>query len=108
MTCCTVVRRKAPTRFGRRITQLDLWARRNDGKIGRPWLTIIIDDYSRAIAGFFPSLGSPSAGQTALALRQAIWRKAEPDWKIFGIRALSTPTTAASSGRRTWNRSVPT
>lgn len=66
-------------------TQLDLWARRSDGKTGRPWLTIIIDDYSRAIAGFFFSFDSPSAAQTALALRQAIWRKAEPDWKIFGI-----------------------
>jgi putative transposase len=66
-------------------TQLDLWAKRAGGKIGRPWVTIVIDDYSRAIAGFFVSFDSPSAVQTALALRQAIWRKAEPRWIVFGV-----------------------
>jgi hypothetical protein len=30
-------------------TQLDLWAKRADGEAARPWLTVIIDDYSRAI-----------------------------------------------------------
>jgi putative transposase len=66
-------------------TQLDLWARRDDGERDRPWLTIIIDDYSRAVAGFFFSFNSPSALQTALALRQAIWRKTNPHWIVFGI-----------------------
>jgi len=66
-------------------TQIDLWATRADGKAARPWLTIIIDDYSRAIAGFFFSFDSPSALQTALALRQAIWRKSDAHWTIFGI-----------------------
>jgi len=42
-------------------TQLDLWARRDDGQPGRPWLSVIIDDYSRAVAGFFLSFNSPSA-----------------------------------------------
>jgi putative transposase len=66
-------------------TQLDLWAKRNDGQIARPWLSVIIDDHSRAIAGFLFSFDSPSAAQTALALRQAIWRKSEAHWIIFGI-----------------------
>jgi len=66
-------------------TQLDLWAKRDDGQVARPWLTIIIDDHSRAIAGFLFTFDSPSAAQTALALRQAIWRKAEAHWIIFGI-----------------------
>jgi transposase InsO family protein len=66
-------------------TQLDLWAKRDNGQIARPWLTIVIDDYSRAIAGFLFSFDSPSAAQTALALRQAIWRKSEAHWIIFGI-----------------------
>ena len=66
-------------------TQLDLWARRDDGTTARPWLTIIIDDHSRAIAGFLFSFDSPSAVQTALALRQAIWRKPDAHWTIFGI-----------------------
>jgi putative transposase len=66
-------------------TQLDLWAKRADGKTARPWLTIIIDDYSRAIAGFFISFDSPCAVRTALALRQAIWRKSDAHWIVFGI-----------------------
>jgi putative transposase len=66
-------------------TQLDLWAIRDDRTTARLWLTVIIDDYSRAIAGFAFSFDSPSAIQTALALRQAIWRKDNAHWTIFGI-----------------------
>jgi len=66
-------------------TQLDLWAIREDGQQIRPWLSIIIDDHSRAIAGFSFSFDSPSALLTSLALRQAIWRKADVQWIVFGI-----------------------
>jgi putative transposase len=51
----------------------------------RPWLTVILDDYSRAVAGYFLTFDAPSALQTSLALRQAIWRKDEPRWQICGI-----------------------
>ena len=47
-------------------TQLDLWAKRADGKTARPWLTVIIDDHSRAIAGFLISFDSPSAAADGL------------------------------------------
>ncbi|MDA4836251.1 transposase family protein, partial [Enterobacter hormaechei] len=50
-----------------------------------PWLTVIVDDHSRAIAGYFLSLDAPSALNTALALRQAIWRKPNPEWIVSGI-----------------------
>jgi len=30
--------------------QLDIKLLREDGSVGRPWLTIVIDDYSRAVA----------------------------------------------------------
>jgi putative transposase len=43
--------------------------------IERPWLTIIIDNYSRAIAGYYLAFGAPSSIRTALSLRQAIWKK---------------------------------
>ena len=55
-------------------TQLDLWVLTPAGTPARPWLTVIEDDHSRAIAGYAVNLGAPSALQTALALRQAIWR----------------------------------
>jgi putative transposase len=66
-------------------TLLDLWVVTPSGKPGRPWLTVIEDDHSRAIAGYAVNLDAPSALQTALALRQAIWRKSEPGWHVCGI-----------------------
>ncbi len=60
-------------------TQLDLLILDANSKPARPWLTIVQDDYSRAVAGYCVFLGAPSALQTALALRQAIW--CEPAWK---------------------------
>ncbi len=38
-----------------------------------------------ALAGYMVSFETPSALHTALALRQAIWRKAEPRWHVCGI-----------------------
>jgi putative transposase len=66
-------------------TLLDVMVLDANGQAVRPWLTIIIDDYSRAVAGDTIFLGAPSALQTALALRQAIWRKANATWPVCGI-----------------------
>jgi len=66
-------------------TQLDLLILDANGKPARPWLTIVQDDYSRAVAGYCVFLGAPSALQTALALRQAICRKGDPGWPVCGI-----------------------
>ena len=68
-------------------TLLDIWVREDSGPPVRPWLTVIMDDYSRAIAGFRISFDAPSSIQTALTLRQAIWRKSLPQWKVMGIPA---------------------
>jgi putative transposase len=62
-------------------TQLDLILVTDD----RPWLTVILDDRSRGVAGYCVSLTAPSALHTSLALRQAIWRKPEADWGLCGI-----------------------
>jgi putative transposase len=37
------------------------------------------------VAGYALSFSAPSAIQTALALRQAIWRKGRPGWQVCGI-----------------------
>jgi putative transposase len=66
-------------------TELDIWIKDERGRPRKPWLTIILDDYSRAAAGYALFFGSPSAIQTALALRQAIWRKGRPGWQVCGI-----------------------
>jgi putative transposase len=66
-------------------TPLDIWVLDEGGRPARPWLTIILDDHSRAVAGYALSLHAPSSIQTALALRQAIWRKGDPHWSVCGI-----------------------
>ena len=52
--------------------------------LGRPWLTLLLDVYSRAVLGFHLSLDAPSAGGVALAIAQGVLAKA--DW--LGERAL--------------------
>jgi putative transposase len=66
-------------------TMLDLLILDAGGKPARPWLTTVVDDHSRAIAGYMVFLGAPSVLNTCLALRQAIWRKADPAWPVCGI-----------------------
>jgi putative transposase len=66
-------------------TQLDLKILDSSGRAARPWLTTVIDDHSRAIAGYTAFVDAPSSLQTALALRQAIWRKTDSQWPVCGI-----------------------
>jgi putative transposase len=66
-------------------TELDIWLKDGRGQPEKPWLTIVLDDYNRAIAGYALSFSDQSAIQTALALRQAIWRKGRPGWQVCGI-----------------------
>jgi putative transposase len=66
-------------------TPLDIWLIRPDGTTAKPWLSVVIDDYSRAVAGYFLSFEAPSALHTSLALRQAIWRKEDARWIVSGI-----------------------
>jgi Integrase core domain len=47
--------------------------------------SIVIDDYSRAVAGYYLGFEPPSSLRTTLALRQGIWRKGDPHWEICGI-----------------------
>ena len=89
-------------------TELDLWVIAPSGKPARPWLTVIEDDHSRAIAGYAVNLGAPSRSQTALALRQAICARANRAGTSAASRPPSTPTTARTSLPCTWSRSPPT
>jgi putative transposase len=66
-------------------TMLDIEVLGADGKPERPWLTVVMDDYSRAIAGYTVFIGAPSASNLSLALRQAIWRKSDITWPVCGI-----------------------
>lgn len=43
--------------------------------LGRPWLTLVIDRYSRMIAGFYVGFNSPSAWSVMAAMKMAILPK---------------------------------
>ncbi len=69
-------------------TPLDILLIDENGQAAKPWLTTIIDDYSRIICGYYLSFDAPCTLHTALALRQAIWRKVEKGWMVCGIPQL--------------------
>lgn len=64
---------------------LDLTIINDKNKLQNPWLTVVIDDCSRAICGYELSFLAPSSQKTSLCFRQAIWRKSDPKWEILGV-----------------------
>jgi putative transposase len=66
-------------------TQLDILILDADGAVKRPWLTVVLDDHSRAVPGYTVFLGAPSALNLSLAMRQAIWFKTDPGWAVHGL-----------------------
>ena len=66
-------------------TELDILILDAAAAPARPWLTIVEDDHSRAVCGYYVFLDAPSAMNTGLALRQAIWPKTDPSWPMCGI-----------------------
>jgi hypothetical protein len=72
----------------------------------RPWSTIILDDYSRAVAGYALSLHAPSSAQTEEATRRAAfdlqWKVAlgiELDVRPFAKSTLQEVSSAAECAR---------
>jgi putative transposase len=45
--------------------------------LGRPWLTLLLDVFSRSVLGFYLSLDAPSAAGVAMAIAQGILPKTE-------------------------------
>lgn len=66
-------------------SQLPIFVLNERGRACKPRLTIVLDDYSRCIAGYRLSWAAPSAIQTCLSLRGAIFRKGEENWPVCGI-----------------------
>ncbi|MCB9092563.1 MAG: DDE-type integrase/transposase/recombinase [Halobacteriovoraceae bacterium] len=64
---------------------IDIEIYNDKSELERPWLTIIIDDCSRAICGYELSFLAPSSNKTSLCLRHALWRKVDPRWSIMGV-----------------------
>ncbi len=66
-------------------TELDVLVLDERGDPARPWLTVVLDDCSRAVCGYTVFLGAPSALNLSLALRQALRPKADPGWVVSGL-----------------------
>ncbi len=66
-------------------TRLDIRVRDEAGQSTHPWFTVVLDDHSRAVAGFRVGVEPPSALRRALTLRQAIWPKGDAHWPVCGI-----------------------
>jgi putative transposase len=64
---------------------LDIFVWDGSGNAVKPVLTAIIDDYSRALMGYYLDVDPPSAQRTAITLRQAIWQKNNRKWLVCGI-----------------------
>ena len=67
--------------------QLDVLVVDDTGEkvLGRPWLTLALDTYSRAVPGYYLSLTPPSSLSICFALRRAILEKPSPLWPMCGI-----------------------
>lgn len=77
-------------------TVVDLFAVHEEYRIplGRPWLTQLVDCYSKAVIGFYLGFEPPSYVSVSLALKNAIQRKddlissyesIENEWLCYGI-----------------------
>ncbi|MBE9224867.1 DDE-type integrase/transposase/recombinase [Phormidium sp. LEGE 05292] len=74
-------------------TQIDLLVVDMSGEIlGRPWLTIVVDTYSRCMMGMHIGFDAPSAAVVCLALRHAILPKQyssayelKQSWGTYGL-----------------------
>ncbi len=66
-------------------TLLDIMVLDPSGQPARPWLTVLLDDHSRAAAGYTVFLGDPTAEQTALAFHQAVTPKTNLGWPVQGL-----------------------
>jgi putative transposase len=64
---------------------LGIWVFDEDGQAVRPWLTVVLDDYSRAIAGYRVTVSAPTALHSALTLRQAMLPKEHVQWPVYGV-----------------------
>jgi putative transposase len=73
--------------------QLDIKLLREDGSVGKPWLTIVIDDYSRAVAGYYLGFEHLRRCERRLLYARASGVKAIPIGKSVGSPTFFTPIT---------------
>ncbi|RYF02646.1 MAG: hypothetical protein EOO40_13075, partial [Deltaproteobacteria bacterium] len=88
-------------------TELDILVLGVDGAQVRPWLTVIIDDHSRAIAAYQLTVSPPNALQTALACAGPSGARQSPAGRSAAFQRCCIPITAATSPRVISSKSAP-
>ncbi len=76
--------------------------------IGRPWVTLAIDVYSRIVAGIYVTFEKPAAISVGMCLAQAICPKREylaelgvgGEWPVWGAMSGSIAITERNSGAK--------
>ncbi len=89
-------------------TPLDLWVLDERGKPERPWLTVILDDYSRAGSATASACTRPQRCRRRSPCVRRFGTKPTPTGGPAASPASSTPTMGRTSRRGTWNRLPPT
>ncbi len=85
---------RANERFQTDHQELSLWVRgvMADREVPqRVWITVLLDEYSRTVAGFSLSTAYPDAWSIALALYHAVRPKAHPAWLNHGLPEVIQP-----------------
>lgn len=86
-------------------TLLDIEILDTKGIPKRPWITIIMDDYSRAVAGYSVSFDSPSAIHTALEHCTRLFGLCEiPDGLFVVYQNIFIQTMGVISLQSIWNK----
>ena len=90
-------------------TELDVMVLDETGRPARPWLTVILDDHSRAIAGYTVFLGDPTAAADRAGVAAGDLAQDRPGWPVCGVPAgRCTAITAPTSPAPTSPRCAPT
>ena len=84
--------------------QLDIKLLKEDGSAARPWLTIVIDDYSRAIAGYYLGFDAPSPCEPRLLCARASGGKGIHTGRFAVCPRSSTRITARTLPPSTCNK----
>lgn len=68
---------------------MPLWVKDETGQVGKPWLTVILDDDSRAIMGYRLSWTAPNAVQTVqtavVPVAWAVIVREAPSWEMCWV-----------------------
>jgi putative transposase len=78
-------------------TELDILVTDPGGRLARPWLTVVMDDHSRAVCGYYVFLGAPSAMNTGLACGRRSGTSPTRTGRCAGSPTSCMSTTAATS-----------